>query len=248
MRKMVSTLLCMMLFLTMILCTGCLKGLFYRRSGNLADDLYQNHYRPEIASEIAEEIIAEVFQAAREEDFSRVEVLFSNYAREKTPDLEEQFNQFCEFCSFEASDLKGTVDLTETSNYSGHYLMYLIGYEFKLEGDDTKYLLHIGWVADNVNDTSQIGIQYIEVLKYTVPKGLYNVALLDFGCATKRLIIYNRRFKDKKIREIIDSQYKKLSKISKDMEPHFNPKIRLSLWLFRRNLALYGMVRDKFGH
>ena len=166
MRKMVSTLLCMMLFLTMILCTGCLKGLFYKRSGNLADDLYQNHYRPEIASEIAEEIIAEVFQAAREEDFSRVEVLFSNYARENTPDLEEQFNQFCEFCSFEASDLKGTVDLTETSNYSGHYLMYLIGYEFKLEGDDTKYLLHIGWVADNVNDTSQIGIQYIEVLKY----------------------------------------------------------------------------------
>ena len=44
--------------------------------------------------------------------------------------------------------------------------MYLIGYEFKLEGDDTKYLLHIGWVADNVNDTSQIGIQYVEVLRY----------------------------------------------------------------------------------
>ena len=49
------------LVMTMILCTGCLKGLFYKRSGNLADDLYQNHYRPEIASEIAGEIIAEVF-------------------------------------------------------------------------------------------------------------------------------------------------------------------------------------------
>jgi hypothetical protein len=44
--------------------------------------------------------------------------------------------------------------------------MYLVGYEFQLEGDDTVYLLHIGWVADNVNDTSQIGIQYIEVLSY----------------------------------------------------------------------------------
>ena len=52
------------LVMTMILCTGCLKGLFYKRSGNLADDLYQNHYRPEIASEIAEEIIAEAVEAA----------------------------------------------------------------------------------------------------------------------------------------------------------------------------------------
>lgn len=89
---------------------------------------------------------------------------------------------------------------------------------------------------------------YIEVLKYTVPKGLYNVALLDFGCATRRLIIYNRKFTDKNMREIMDSQYRMLSKISKEMAPHFNPKIRLRLWLFRRNLALYGMVRDKFGH
>jgi hypothetical protein len=50
------------------------------------------------------------------------------------------------------------------------------------------------------------------------------------------------------MREIMDSQYRMLSKISKEMAPHFNPKIRLRLWLFRRNLALYGMVRDKFGH
>ena len=154
------------LVITMFLCTGCLKGLIYRRSGNLVDDLYQNHYRPEISHEIAEEIIDEVFQAAREEDFRRIEVLFSEYAIENTPDLEDQFDEFCDFCSFDVVDYDGTVDMTETSNYAGHYLMYLIGYEFQLEGDDTVYLLHIGWVADNVNDTSQIGIQYIEVLSY----------------------------------------------------------------------------------
>ena len=88
------------LVMTMFLCTGCLKGLIYKRSGDLVDDLYQNHYRPEISHEIAEEIIAEVFQAAQERDFSRIEVLFSEYAIENTPDLEEQFEKFCDFCSF----------------------------------------------------------------------------------------------------------------------------------------------------
>ena len=166
MRKMVSTLLCMMMVMTIILCTGCLKGLFYKRSRNLADDLLQKHHSERYSKEISDEIVAEVFAAAKENDFSRIEVLFSDYARQNTPDLEEQFNHFCDFCSFETSEYKGKVDLTETSTYSGHNLMYLIGYEFKLKGDDTKYLLHIGWVADNVNDTSQIGIQYIEVLKY----------------------------------------------------------------------------------
>lgn len=153
------------LVMTMFLCTGC-KGLFYKRSGNLTEDLYQNHYRPEISKEIANEIVAEVFQAAREKDFSRIDVLFSKYAHEKTPDLKEQFDKFCDFCSFDVSEYDGKVDMTETSNYAGHYLMYLVGYEFKLKGDDTKYLMHIGWVADNVNDTSQIGIQYVELLSY----------------------------------------------------------------------------------
>lgn len=154
------------LVMTMFLCTGCLKGLIYRRSGNLADDLYQNHYRPEIAHEIAGEIVDEVFQAAQEDDFSRIEELFSDYARDNTPDLEEQFDEFSDFCSFDVVEYNVKEDMTETSNYSGHYLMYMLGYEFKLEDDDTVYLLHIGWVADNVNDTSQIGIQYIEVLRY----------------------------------------------------------------------------------
>ena len=27
--------------MTMFLCTGCLKGLIYKRSGDLVDDLYQ---------------------------------------------------------------------------------------------------------------------------------------------------------------------------------------------------------------
>ncbi len=154
------------LVMTMFLCTGCMKGLIYKRSGDLVDDLYQNHYRPEISHEIAEEIIDEVFQAARERDFSRVEVLFSEYAIENTPDLEEQFERFCDFCSFNVVEYSGTEDMKETSNYAGHYLMYMVGYEFQVKGDDTRYLLHIGWVADNVNDTSQIGIQYVEVLRY----------------------------------------------------------------------------------
>ena len=42
---------------------------------------------------------------------------------------------------------------------------YYLGYEFTLKGDDTKYLLHVVWIADNVNDNSQIGIQSIEILK-----------------------------------------------------------------------------------
>ncbi len=33
------------LVMTMFLCTGCLKGHIYKCSGNLVDDLYQNHYR-----------------------------------------------------------------------------------------------------------------------------------------------------------------------------------------------------------
>ena len=153
------------LVVTMFLCTGC-KGLFYKRSGNLVEDLHQDYYRSEISKEIADDIVDEVFQAAREKDFSRIEILFSKYAREKTPDLEEQFKLFCDFCSFDVSEFGGKVDMTDTSAYSGHYLMYLVGYEFRLKGDDTKYLLHIGWVADKVNDTSHNGIQYVEVLSY----------------------------------------------------------------------------------
>lgn len=154
------------LVMTMFLCSGCLKGIIYKRTGNLKEDLYQKHHRERYSQEISDEIVAEVFGAAKEKDFSRIKVLFSEYALENTPDLEDQFDQFCDFCSFDVSESDGKTDLIETSNYDGHYLMYLLGYEFKLEDDDTRYLIHIGWVADNVNDTSQIGIQYIEVLRY----------------------------------------------------------------------------------
>ena len=154
------------LVMTTLLCSGCLKGIIYKRSGILVEDLYQKHHSERYSQEISDEIVAEVFGAAEDKDFSRIKVLFSEYAIENTPDLEEQFDQFCDFCSFDVSESDGKADLTETSTYAGHYLMYLLCYEFKLEGDDTRYILHIGWVADNVNDTSQIGIQYVEVLRY----------------------------------------------------------------------------------
>ena len=154
------------LVMTMFLCSGCLSGIIYKRSGNLVEDLYQKHHSERYSQEISDEIVAEVFGAAEDNDFSRIRVLFSEYAIENTPDLEEQFDQFCDFCSYDIRESDGNADYIETSTYAGHYLMYTLCYEFKLEGDDTRYILHIGWVADNVNDTSQIGIQYVEVLRY----------------------------------------------------------------------------------
>lgn len=169
MRAIKNTLLILLFFcilLPVFSVTGCLSGIIYKRSGNLVDDLYQKHHSERYSQEISDEIVEEVFDAANENNFSRIIVLFSEYAIENTPDLEDQFDQLCDFCSFDVSESDGRADLIETSTYDGHYLMYLLGYEFKLKGDDTRYLLHIGWVADNANDTSQIGIQYIEVLRY----------------------------------------------------------------------------------
>ena len=89
---------------------------------------------------------------------------------------------------------------------------------------------------------------YIEVLRYTVPKGYYNVALMDFGEATRRLLFYSRKYTDELMRSVMKTQYQKLSAISKEIEQHFDLKIKLRMWLFRRNLTVYGIVRDAFAH
>ena len=84
------------LVMTMFLCTGCMKGLIYKRSGDLVDDLYQNHYRPEIASEIAEEIISGLLDKLR--------------GMKKEPSMEEQLQQAIENEQYElASKLRDAI-------------------------------------------------------------------------------------------------------------------------------------------
>ena len=95
----------------------------------------------------------------------KVDALFSKYAHENDSNLKEEFDEFCKCCSFDTEEVKGHPNVSEKSNYDGHYLQYLLGYDFKVKGEDTTFILNVAWTADNVNDESQIGIQYIELFK-----------------------------------------------------------------------------------
>ena len=134
------------------------------KNKSLEDKLYQKHNRA-VSKDIADEIVDEILTSAKDKNFDNVDKLFSNYAHSNNSNLEKEFNEFCDYCSYDIEDVSGLVDYSEQSNYPSHYLEYYLGYEFKIKGDDTQYLFHVVWIADNENDNSQIGIQSIEILK-----------------------------------------------------------------------------------
>ena len=134
------------------------------KNKSLEDKLYQKHNRA-VSKDIADEIVDEILTSAKDKNFDNVDKLFSNYAHSNNSNLEKEFNEFCDYCSYDIEEVSGLVDYSEQSNYPSHYLEYYLGYEFKIKGDDTQYLFHVVWIADNENDNSQIGIQSIEILK-----------------------------------------------------------------------------------
>ena len=157
------TMIVVVLVLSIIIFAGgC--SMTSEKSDDLAGQLHQKHNRSS-SSKIADEIVEEIIDSAKNKDYSRINKLFSEYARDNEK-LEAEFNEFCDYCDFETSNVQGLVDYSEKSRYGGHYLEYYLGYEFMLKSDNSKYLLHVVWVADNEKDQSTIGIQSIEILKY----------------------------------------------------------------------------------
>ena len=146
----------------LLLTSGCNDR---TRGETLVDDLYQKHNREINRHEISDDIIDEILAAAEDKDYGRIEVLFSDYALENNDNLEEEFYEFCDYCSFDIDEVSGHTDYSSKSAYSGHYLLYYLGYEFTVKGEDTTYILNVIWIADNVEDESQIGIQSVELFK-----------------------------------------------------------------------------------
>ena len=149
-------------FFICILLGGCTSG--RQQTNNINNKLYLESENDSKANKISQETAELILASADKNDSESIYKLFSEYSKNNNSDLKNEIDSFCKYVNFSASDLKGGMTSDYSNNHGDKVLHYLYSYQFR-GSDNNDYILYLGWVANDTDDTTQIGIQFIEIVK-----------------------------------------------------------------------------------
>ena len=139
---------------------------------DIKDKLFLKHANEKKAYNTITEVADRIIISAKSDDYNSISELFSNYSHNNNSTLDEEIKEFCKYCNFEFTNN----DMLLNSSGSNGKEKILHYYSRHIMTDDMgkKYVMHIGWVANDTTDTSKIGIQYIDIIKYeNCKEGIY---------------------------------------------------------------------------
>ena len=133
---------------------------------SLRDKLYLKHNNESKATDIMSELVEQIVVSAQNKDYNSIKSLFSEYAQNNNTDIEDEIIKFCDCCSFDTNNMdQRTVCNVSLENGKDKKIIKYYGGRKFVDGLGVKYIIHIGWVANDTTDMTRIGIQFIDIIK-----------------------------------------------------------------------------------